>query len=65
MEGAYSLLKRLFVGRPLAYALAVGGEAGVARALAIIQDELRTDMALLGVTRVAEIGRDHVRRAAE
>jgi len=53
----------VFVGRPLAYALAVGGEAGVARALELMGAELRTDMALLGVTRVEDIGRDHVRHA--
>ncbi len=50
----------VFVGRPLGYAHAVGGEAGVARALAILEAELRIDMALLGVTRVADIGPEHL-----
>ena len=53
----------VFVGRPMIYGLAAGGEAGVTRAIAILGDELRTDMALLGVSRIDEIGRTHVRRA--
>ncbi len=54
----------VFIGRPFGYALAVGGEAGVARALELIGDELRTDMALMGVTAVEEVGPGHVRRAS-
>jgi isopentenyl diphosphate isomerase/L-lactate dehydrogenase-like FMN-dependent dehydrogenase len=53
----------VFVGRPMGYALAVGGEAGVARAFEILAAELTTDMALLGVTRLDQLGRQHVRRA--
>lgn len=51
----------VLLGRPLVFALAVGGEAGVARALEVAAAEIRTDMALLGVTRVDEISRQHVR----
>jgi len=51
----------VFIGRPMAYALAVGGEAGVARAFEIIDRELRIDMALLGVTRLEQLGRQHIR----
>jgi 4-hydroxymandelate oxidase len=53
----------VFIGRPLGYALAVGGEAGVLRALEILAAELRIDMALLGVTSPGELGRAHVRFA--
>jgi 4-hydroxymandelate oxidase len=53
-----------FVGRPLAWALAADGENGVARAWAILEAELQTDMALLGVRNVGEITRDHLRPAA-
>lgn len=51
----------VFVGRPMTFALAGGGEAGVARALELIEAELRTDMALLGVTRLADIRPGHLR----
>ena len=54
----------VLIGRPFGHALAVGGEAGVARALELIGDELRTDMALLGVTAVDQISAAHVRRAS-
>lgn len=50
----------VLIGRPLVYALAVGGEAGVSRALQMLAAELRTDMALLGVTRLDQLGREHV-----
>lgn len=53
----------VFIGRPFAYALAVGGEAGVSRALELIGAELKADMALLGVTGQADLRKEHVRRA--
>jgi 4-hydroxymandelate oxidase len=53
----------VFIGRPAVYALAVGGEAGVARALDIIGAELHKDMALLGVTAVGQLTRERVVRA--
>lgn len=43
------------IGRAWLYGLATDGEAGVARAIAILEDELRRTMALLGVTRVADL----------
>ena len=52
--------KFVFVGRPFLYAAAVGGEAGVARAAEILKDELRRNMALLGVLRPDEIPLDLV-----
>ncbi|MDQ3407808.1 MAG: alpha-hydroxy-acid oxidizing protein [Chloroflexota bacterium] len=49
--------KAVFVGRPLGLALAVGGEAGVARAFELLTAELRITMALLGATSVGELNR--------
>jgi isopentenyl diphosphate isomerase/L-lactate dehydrogenase-like FMN-dependent dehydrogenase len=54
----------VLIGRPLVYALAAGGEAGVARAFEILAAELRTDMALLGVTRLDQLTRAHVAQVA-
>ncbi|MBW8755505.1 MAG: alpha-hydroxy-acid oxidizing protein [Sphingomonadales bacterium] len=53
----------VWVGRATLYGLAAGGEPGVARALAIFRDEIDRAMALLGCRTVADIGREHVRRA--
>ncbi|MGH2788050.1 MAG: alpha-hydroxy acid oxidase [Actinomycetota bacterium] len=50
----------VFVGRPYLYALAAGGEAGVARALEIMSAEIANAMALLGVRSMAELSRAHV-----
>ncbi len=49
------------VGRAYLYGLMAGGERGVQRAADILREEVRVTMALLGVTRVADLGRDHVR----
>jgi L-lactate dehydrogenase (cytochrome) len=48
------------IGRPYLYGLAAGGEAGVARALQLLHEEIERDMALLGCRSVAEIGRKHI-----
>jgi len=53
----------VLIGRPLIYALAAGGAAGVARAFEILRTELLTDMALLGITSLAEVNRDFVVRS--
>ncbi|MBZ9558517.1 alpha-hydroxy-acid oxidizing protein [Halomonas coralii] len=50
----------VFIGRPFAYAAAVGGEAGVAHAIDLLTAEIRRDMALLGITRLDQLGRDHL-----
>ena len=42
----------VFMGRPFVYAVAVAGERGVAHAIALISDEMRRDMALMGVTQL-------------
>lgn len=48
------------VGKPIFFSLAVGGEAGVAKCLRILQDELEAAMALCGCASVAKISRDLV-----
>jgi len=45
----------VFVGRPFAYAAALGGEAGVAHAIALLASEVSRDMAMLGVTALDEL----------
>ena len=47
--------KACFIGRAYLYGLGAYGEAGVARALEILRDELDTAMALTGVTDVATV----------
>jgi L-lactate dehydrogenase (cytochrome) len=48
------------VGRAYLYGLMAGGERGVQRVADILRSEVLTTLALLGVTRVDELGRDHV-----
>lgn len=50
--------KFVFVGRPFNYAAAVGGEAGVRRAITLLREEVSRDMAMLGVSTVEDIGTD-------
>jgi 4-hydroxymandelate oxidase len=50
----------VLVGRPILWGLAVGGEAGVARVLRILRDELDRAMPLLGTPTVAAVTREHV-----
>ncbi|WP_420464766.1 alpha-hydroxy acid oxidase [Panacagrimonas sp.] len=50
------------IGRGYLYGLAAGGQAGVERALHLLREELLRDMALLGCTRIDELGRAQVRR---
>jgi 4-hydroxymandelate oxidase len=49
------------VGRPVLWGLAAGGEAGVARALAILQHELDVSLALAGCAGVADVTADLLR----
>jgi 4-hydroxymandelate oxidase len=48
-----------FVGRPMLFALAAGGEEGVAEALGVLRAELENAMALLGTPAVADVTRSH------
>jgi (S)-mandelate dehydrogenase len=50
------------VGRAAAYAVATAGEAGVAHALSILKSEIDTAMALMGVTRIADLNPSLIRR---
>jgi 4-hydroxymandelate oxidase len=50
----------VFTARPFLYALASAGEAGVARAFAVLREDLERSMALLGVARLEDVRREHV-----
>ena len=50
------------VGRMQAYALAAGGAAGVRRYLEIVEEEMQTTMAMLGVTALAGLNPDYLER---
>lgn len=49
------------VGRAYLYGLMAGGERGVQRSAEILQQEVASTLALLGVSRVSDLSRDHVR----
>lgn len=48
------------IGRAYLFGLAAGGEEGVARAITILEEELRRTMAMTGARRVADLTRDLV-----
>lgn len=50
----------MLLGRAVLYGLAAHGEAGAARALALLRHEFDTAMALLGAASPADITRDLV-----
>lgn len=50
----------VLVGRPILWALAAGGDAGVTKALAILGDEVRRAMTLLGTPTPADIVRERI-----
>jgi 4-hydroxymandelate oxidase len=50
----------VLIGRPILWALAAGGEAGVDRALTIVREELEVALALVGAPTTARIERAHV-----
>ena len=51
------------IGRLHGFGLAAGGEAGVARVLELLEDEIRRDMGLLGVTRLDQLNASHLHPA--
>jgi len=57
--------KGVLLGRAWIYALAAGGQAGVAMLLTLIEKEMRVAMALTGVTDVAKIDRSILARIPE
>ena len=46
----------MLIGRPVVWALAVGGEAGVSRLLELLRDEIELALALLGCPRPTRSG---------
>jgi len=50
----------VLVGRPILWALASGGQAGVERALAILREEFELALQLLGAPTPADLTRDHI-----
>lgn len=52
----------VLVGRPVLWALAAGGQAGVERLLALLRDEVVDTLRQLGVPRLADLGAQHVAR---
>lgn len=52
--------RAVLVGRAYAYGLAAAGEAGVARAIAILRADLQRTLALLGCESISELDRSYV-----
>jgi isopentenyl diphosphate isomerase/L-lactate dehydrogenase-like FMN-dependent dehydrogenase len=52
----------VLAGRPCLWGLAADGQRGAERALAILRDELRLALALLGCPSASELDRSFVRR---
>lgn len=46
----------VFVGRPFFYAVAIGREAGVFHAIALLSEEIDRDLAMLGCNSLSELG---------
>lgn len=55
--------RAVFVGRPIAAGLAVGGEAGVHRVLELLRDETVLALGLLGCISPEQVTRAHIQRA--
>jgi L-lactate dehydrogenase (cytochrome) len=51
-----------FLGRPFLYAAAVGGEAGLRHAITLLWEEIHRDMAMLGITDLAQLSPEFLRR---
>ena len=54
----------VFIGRPFAYAAAVGGEPGVAHAIRLLAAEVSRNMAMLGIAALGELDAKHHLRNA-
>lgn len=52
--------KFVFIGRPFAYAAAVGGEAGIKRAITILAEEISRDMAMMGIDTLDKMQREQL-----
>lgn len=53
--------KAVGIGRYYLYPLAAAGEAGVERALGLLQAEIERDMKLMGCTSISQLSRDNLR----
>jgi L-lactate dehydrogenase (cytochrome) len=53
----------VFVGRPFLYAAAIAGEAGVRHAIKLLWEEIDRDMALLGITTLADMRQERLMNA--
>ena len=51
------------IGRAYLYGLGAGGGPGVDRALALLGEEIKRNMALMGVTSIAELDSSCLRRS--
>lgn len=56
--------RAVLMGRPILWGLAAEGEAGVARVLEILRQEMEEAMVLLGCSRLDQLHRDFVERVA-
>jgi L-lactate dehydrogenase (cytochrome) len=50
----------VFVGRPILYAAAIAGEAGVHHAARLLREEISRNMAMLGICSMAEMSREYL-----
>lgn len=50
----------VLLGRAMLYGLAAAGEAGAHHGASLLGEEIRRTMGMLGVTRVSQLGRDHL-----
>ncbi|MGP1679739.1 MAG: alpha-hydroxy acid oxidase [Burkholderiales bacterium] len=57
--------KFVFLGRPFNFAAAIGGEAGVRHAINILSTEVDRDMALLGLTDLAQLDANYLFRLSK
>jgi L-lactate dehydrogenase (cytochrome) len=57
--------KFVFLGRPFNYAAAVGGEAGMNRAISLLREEVKRNIGNMGINRIEEITRDRIVRRGE
>jgi L-lactate dehydrogenase (cytochrome) len=48
----------VFIGRPFLYAATIAGAAGVHHAVSLLKDEISRDMAMLGISSLAEMKRE-------
>jgi L-lactate dehydrogenase (cytochrome) len=50
----------VFIGRPFLYAAAIAGDAGLQHAVRLLREEISRDMAMLGITTLAEMTRERL-----